>query len=58
MQIGIVDSFGFILPVNALQNMIINRKETFEARDFVCTGLAITEAELAYCAKSCSLSSF
>ena len=41
---GIADSFGFILPVNAPQNMIAYGTNTFEARDFVRTGLAITAA--------------
>jgi anion transporter len=37
-------SFGFILPVNAPQNMIAYGTDTFEARDFIRTGLAITLA--------------
>ncbi len=37
-------SFGFILPVNAPQNMIAYGTDTFEARDFVRTGLWITLA--------------
>ena len=31
-------SFGFILVVNAPQNMVAYGTETFEARDFVRTG--------------------
>jgi anion transporter len=37
-----VVSFGFILPVNAPQNMVAFGTDTFTARDFVRTGLAIT----------------
>jgi hypothetical protein len=32
----------FVLPVNAPQNMIAYGTDTFEARDFIRTGLAIT----------------
>jgi len=39
-----VVSFGFILPVNAPQNMVAYGTDTFAARDFVRTGLAITVA--------------
>lgn len=35
-------SFGFILVVNAPQNMVAYGTETFAARDFVRTGLVIT----------------
>ncbi len=42
MLLQFVVSFGFILPVNAPQNMIAYGTGTFEARDFVRTGLAIT----------------
>ena len=35
-------SFGFILPVNAPQNMVAYGTGTFAARDFVRTGLALT----------------
>lgn len=42
MLLQFVVSFGFILPVNAPQNMIAYGTDTFEARDFVRTGLAIT----------------
>ena len=39
-----VGSFDFILPVNAPQNMIAYGTDTFDARDFVRTGLVITLA--------------
>ena len=35
-------SFGFILVVNAPQNMVAYGTETFAARDFVKTGLVLT----------------
>jgi di/tricarboxylate transporter len=44
MLLQFVVSFGFILPVNAPQNMIVYGTDTFDARDFVRTGLAITAA--------------
>lgn len=44
MLLQFVVSFDFILPVNAPQNMIAYGTETFEARDFVRTGLVITAA--------------
>jgi anion transporter len=44
MLLQFVVSFGFILPVNAPQNMIAYGTDTFEARDFIRTGLAITLA--------------
>jgi di/tricarboxylate transporter len=37
-----VVSFGFILVVNAPQNMVGYGTETFAARDFVRTGLVLT----------------
>ena len=37
-----VVSFGFILPVNSPQGMVAYGTETFVARDFIRTGLAIT----------------
>ncbi len=37
-----VVSFGFILPVNAPQNMLVYGTDTFTARDFIKTGLVIT----------------
>ena len=42
MLLQFVVSFGFILPVNAPQNMIAYGTDTFEARDFIRTGLVIT----------------
>ncbi len=42
MLLQFVVSFGFILPVNAPQNMIAYGTGTFEARDFIRTGLVIT----------------
>jgi len=42
MLLQFVVSFGFILPVNAPQNMIAFGTGTFAARDFVRTGLVIT----------------
>jgi di/tricarboxylate transporter len=47
MLLQFVVSFGFILPVNAPQNMIAYGTDTFEARDFVRTGLVITAAAMA-----------
>lgn len=47
MLLQFVVSFGFILPVNAPQNMIAYGTETFEARDFIRTGLLITVAAMA-----------
>jgi len=47
MLLQFVVSFGFILPVNAPQNMIAYGTGTFAARDFVRTGLAITLAAVA-----------
>jgi len=44
MILQFVVSFGFILPVNAPQNMIAYGTNTFEARDFIRTGLVITVA--------------
>ncbi len=44
MLLQFVVSFGFILPVNAPQNMIAYGTDTFDARDFVRTGLEITLA--------------
>ncbi len=42
MLLQFVVSFGFILVVNAPQNMVGYGTETFEARDFVRTGLVLT----------------
>ena len=42
MVLQFVVSFGFILVVNAPQNMVAYGTETFAARDFVRTGLVMT----------------
>jgi solute carrier family 13 (sodium-dependent dicarboxylate transporter), member 2/3/5 len=42
MLLQFVVSFGFILVVNAPQNMVAYGTETFEAKDFVRTGLVMT----------------
>jgi di/tricarboxylate transporter len=42
MLLQYVISFGFILVVNAPQNMVAYGTETFEAKDFVRTGLVLT----------------
>ena len=42
MLLQFVVSFGFILPVNAPQNMIAYGTGTFDARDFIRTGFVIT----------------
>ena len=42
MILQYVISFGFILPVNAPQNMIAYGTGTFEVRDFVRTGIPLT----------------
>ena len=42
MLLQFVVSFGFILVVNAPQNMVAYGTETFEARDFMRTGLVLT----------------
>ena len=42
MLLQFVVSFGFILPVNAPQNMVAYGTETFAAKDFVKTGLVLT----------------
>ncbi|MGP0088857.1 MAG: DASS family sodium-coupled anion symporter [Xanthobacteraceae bacterium] len=42
MLLQFVVSFGFILPVNSPQGMVAYGTETFDARDFVRTGLVIT----------------
>jgi anion transporter len=42
MVLQYVVSFGFILPVNAPQNMIAYGTETFTVRDFVRTGIPLT----------------
>jgi anion transporter len=47
MLLQFVVSFGFILPVNAPQNMIAYGTDTFDAKDFIRTGLVITLAATA-----------
>jgi di/tricarboxylate transporter len=47
MLLQFVVSFGFILVVNAPQSMLAYGTETFEARDFVRTGVVITLVALA-----------
>ena len=42
MILQYVVSFGFILPVNAPQNMIAYGTNTFEVRDFVHSGIPLT----------------
>lgn len=42
MLFQFVVSFGFILPVNAPQNMVAYGTDTFTVRDFVRTGLVLT----------------
>jgi di/tricarboxylate transporter len=42
MLLQYVVSFGFILPVNAPQNMVAFSTETFEVRDFIKTGIPLT----------------
>jgi len=42
MILQFIVSFGFILPVNAPQNMVAYGTDTFTARDFVRTGIVIT----------------
>ena len=39
-----VVSFGFILPVNAPQNMVAYSTDTFEVKDFIKTGIPLTIA--------------
>lgn len=47
MLLQFVVSFGFILVVNAPQNMVAYGTDTFRARDFVRTGLVLTVVALA-----------
>jgi len=47
MLLQFVVSFGFILVVNAPQNMVAYGTETFTARDFVRTGLVLTAIAMA-----------
>jgi anion transporter len=44
MVLQYVVSFGFILPVNAPQNMVAYGTDTFEVRDFIRTGIPLTIA--------------
>jgi anion transporter len=47
MLLQFVVSFGFILVVNAPQNMVAYGTDTFTARDFVRTGLVLTVIAMA-----------
>jgi anion transporter len=47
MLLQFVVSFGFILVVNAPQNMLAYGTETFDAKDFIRTGLVLTVVALA-----------
>ena len=47
MLLQFVVSFGFILVVNAPQNMVAYGTETFDAKDFMRTGLVMTVIALA-----------
>ena len=42
MLLGFVVSFGFILPINAPQNMVCLATETFTARQFARVGIVLT----------------
>ncbi|TSH89172.1 DASS family sodium-coupled anion symporter [Verticiella sediminum] len=42
MILGFVVSFGFILPINAPQNMVALATETFNARQFAKVGIVLT----------------
>lgn len=42
MLLGFVMSYGFMLPINAPQNMVCLGTETFDARQFAKVGIAIT----------------
>ena len=42
MLLGFVVSFGFILPVNAPQNMVCLGTETFTAKEFAKVGIVVT----------------
>ncbi|NEN74806.1 DASS family sodium-coupled anion symporter [Pelistega sp. NLN82] len=42
MVLGFVISYGFILPINAPQNMVCLGTETFNAKQFAKVGIAIT----------------
>jgi anion transporter len=47
MLLQFMISFGFILPVNSPHNMLAYASETFPARDFIRTGVALTVMSLA-----------
>lgn len=42
MILQYVVSFGFVLPVNAPQNMVAYGTDTFEVKDFIKTGIPLT----------------
>lgn len=42
MILQYVVSFGFVLPVNAPQNMVAYGTDTFEVKDFIRTGIPLT----------------
>lgn len=44
MLLGFAVSFGFILPINAPQNMVCMGTETFNARQFARVGIVLTVA--------------
>jgi di/tricarboxylate transporter len=41
MLLGFVVSYGFILPINAPQNMVCLGTETFSARQFAKVGVLV-----------------
>ena len=42
MLLGFVISYGFILPINAPQNMVCLGTETFTAKEFAKVGIVLT----------------
>ncbi|MCY1184484.1 Sodium:sulfate symporter transmembrane region [compost metagenome] len=42
MALGFVVSYGFILPINAPQNMVCLGTETFSAKQFARVGILVT----------------
>ena len=42
MILGFVVSYGFILPINAPQNMVCLGTETFNAKQFAKVGIVVT----------------
>ena len=42
MLLGYVVSFGFVLPINAPQNMVCLATNTFNARQFARVGIVLT----------------